>query len=57
MNIKKNDFIELNLRMFLEYEKLDDAHIVDTLIKLIDDDDKMIYFIKYRNGNFLAIWK
>ena len=25
MNIKKNDFIELNLRMFLEYENLDDA--------------------------------
>ena len=56
MNIKKNDFIELNLRMFLKYEKLDDAHIVDTLIKLIDDD-KMIYFIKYRNGNFLAYGK
>ena len=56
MNIKKNDFIELNLRMFLEYEKLDDAHIVDTLIKFFDDDER-IYFIKYRNGNFLAYGK
>ena len=53
MNIKKNDFIELNLRMFLEYETLDNAHIVDTLIKFFDDDER-IYFIKYRNGNFLA---
>ena len=53
MNIKKNDFIELNLRMFLEYETLDNAHIVDTLIKFFDDDER-IYFIRYRNGNFLA---
>ena len=56
MNIKKNDFIELNLRMFLEYEKLDDAHIVDTLIKFFGDNER-IYFIKYRNGNFLAYGK
>ena len=56
MNIKKNDFIEMNLRMFLEYEKLDDSHIVDTLIKFFDDDER-IYFIKYRNGNFLAYGK
>ena len=56
MNIKKNDFIELNLRMFLEYETLDDSHIVDTLIKFFDDDER-IYFIKYRNGNFLAYGK
>ena len=53
MNIKKNDFIEMNLRMFLEYETLDDAHIVDTQIKFFDDDER-IYFIPYRNGNFLA---
>ena len=52
MNIKKNDFIELNLRMFLEYEIIDNAHIVDTLIKFFDDDER-IYFIKYRNGNFI----
>ena len=51
MNIKKNDFIEMHLRMFLEYETLDNAHIVDTLIKFFDDDER-IYFIKYRNGNF-----
>ena len=52
MNIKKNDFIELNLRMFLEYEIIDNAHIVDTLIKCFDDNER-IYFIKYRNGNFI----
>ena len=52
MNIKKNDFIELNLRMFLEYETIDNAHIVDTLIKFFDDNER-IYFIKYRNGNFI----
>ena len=56
MNIKKNDFIEIHLRMFLEYETLDNAHIVDTLIKFFDDDER-IYFIKYRNGNFLAYGK
>ena len=38
--------------MFLEYEILDDAHIVDTLIKFFDDDER-IYFIKYRNGDFI----
>ena len=39
--------------MFLEYETLDNAHIVDTLIKFFDDNER-IYFIRYRNGNFLA---
>ena len=39
--------------MFLEYEIIDDSHIVETQIKFLDGDDKQIYFLKYNNGNFI----
>ena len=33
LNIKKNDFIEIDLRMLLDYENINDSHIVITEFK------------------------
>ena len=44
--------------MFLEYETLDDANIVETEIRFFDDDDdKQIHLLKYNNGSFLTYQK
>ena len=41
--IKKDDFIEVDLRMLLDYENINESHITFTELKLYDDNDKEIY--------------
>ena len=51
INIKKDDFIEIDLRMLLDYENISESHITITEFKLYDDNDKEIYTASYNNGN------
>ena len=51
LNIKKNDFIEIDLRMLLDYENINEAHIVITEFKLYNDNDEQIYTATYYNGD------
>ena len=48
LNANKNDFIEINLRMLLDYENINESHLVFTASKLINDDDE-IYISTYHN--------
>ena len=54
INIKKDDFIEIDLRMLLDYENIKEAHITITEFKLYDDNDKEIYTTSYNNGNNIS---
>ena len=54
LNIKKNDFIEIDLRMLLDYENIKEAHIIITEFKLYDDNDKQIYTATYNNGDSIS---
>ena len=54
INIKKDDFIEIDLRMLLDYENIKEAHITITEFKLYDDNDKEIYTASYNNGNNIS---
>ena len=55
LNIKKDDFIEIDLRMLLEYENIDQSNIVITEFRLYnDDDDEQIYTATYNNGNNIS---
>ena len=54
LNIKKNDFIEIDLRMLLDYENINEAHIVITEFKLYDDNDEQIYISTYNNGDSVS---
>ena len=54
INIKKDDFIEIDLRMLLDYENIKEAHITITEFKLYDDNDKEIYTASYNNGNHIT---
>ena len=48
VNANKNDFIEINLRILLDYENINESHLVFTAFKLIDDDDEL-YIATYHN--------
>ena len=54
LNIKKNDFIEIDLRMLLDYENINEAHIVITEFKLYNDNDERIYTATYNNGDSIS---
>ena len=53
MNIKKNDFIEIDLRMLLDYENIKESHITITELKLYDDNEQ-IYILTYNNGDSIS---
>ena len=54
LNIKKDDFIEIDLRMLLDYENIDNSNIIITEFRLYDDDDEQIYTATYNNGNNIS---
>ena len=54
LNIKKNDFIEFDLRLLLDYENIKEAHIVITEFKLYNDNDEQIYISTYNNGDSIS---
>ena len=50
VNANKNDFIEINLRMLLDYQNINESQLVFTASKLIDDDDDdELYIATYHN--------
>ena len=49
VNANKNDFIEINLRMLLDYENINESHLVFSAFKLINDDDDELYIGTYNN--------
>ena len=53
INIKKDDFIEIDLRMLLDYEDINESHITITELKLYDDDNE-IYTATYNNGDNIS---
>ena len=53
LNIKKNDFIEIDLRMLLDYENINESHITITEFRLYDDDEQ-IYIATYNNGDSIS---
>ena len=54
LNIKKNDFIEIDLRMLLEYTNIDNYNIIITEFRLYDDDDEQLYIATYNNGDHIS---
>ena len=54
LNIKKNDFIEIDLRMSLDYENINESHITITEFRLYNDDDERIYIATYNNGDSIS---
>ena len=54
LNIKKDDFIEIDLRMLLNYENINESHITITEFKLYDDNNEQLYILTYNNGQSIS---
>ena len=54
LNAKKDDFIEIDLRMLLEYKNIDNSNIIITEFRLYNDDDEIIYTDTYNNGDYIS---
>ena len=54
LNVKKNDFIEIDLKMKLEYEDIDDSKIIKTEIKLYNDINEEIFISNYINKDSIS---
>ena len=54
VNANKNDFIGTNLRMLLDYENINESHLVFTAFKLINDDDDDLYIATYHNKDKIS---
>ena len=53
INIKKDDFIEIDLRMLLEYENIDQSNIIKSEIRFYNDDNEKLYAEIYDNSDFI----
>ena len=51
MLMLKNHFLEINLKMLLDYGNITESHIVITAFKLINDNKEEIYVATYKNGD------
>ena len=54
LNIKKDDFIEIDLRMLLEYTNIVNSNIIITEFRLYDDNDDRLYTATYNNGDNIS---
>ena len=54
LNIKKDDFIEIDLRMLLDYENIDNSNIIITEFRLYNDDDEIIYTDTFNNNDYIS---
>ena len=53
-NFKKNDFVEIDLKMKLEYENIDDSKIIKTEIKIYNDNNEEIFISNYINKDSIS---
>ena len=49
LDFKKDDFVDIDLKMKLEYENVDDSEIISTKIKLYNDINEEIFVTNYNN--------
>ena len=54
LNIKKNDFIEINLRMLLDYENINESYISVTEFKLYDDNNSELLTVTFNNNDYIS---
>ena len=54
LNLKKNDFIDVDIKMKLEYEDIDDSKIINTSIILYNDMDEEIFILNFNNKDSIS---
>ena len=53
VNANKNDFIEMNFKIDLEYESISERNYVKTICELFDEDNNSLYIKSITNNDYL----
>ena len=51
VNAKQNDFIEINLKMLLEYENINEKNYVNTIYEIFDENNNSSYISTINNND------
>ena len=52
VNANKNDFIEMNFKIDLQYEHISERNYVKTIYEIFDDNDNSLYIKSVTNNNY-----
>ena len=52
IDAKQNDFIEINLKMLLEYENINEKIYVNTIYEILDENNNSLYISTINNNNY-----
>ena len=52
VNANKNNFIEMNFKIDLEYQSTDDRHYVKSIYELFDENNNTLYIKSVTNNNY-----
>ena len=52
VNAKENDFIEINLKMLLEYEDISEKNYVNTIYEIFDENNNSLYISIINNNDY-----
>ena len=52
VNAKENDFIEINLKMLLEYENVNEKNYVNTIYEIYDENNNSLYISTINNNDY-----
>ena len=53
VNANKNDFIEMNFKIDLEYEDISERNYIKTICELFDENDNSLYIKSVSNNEYL----
>ena len=54
LDFKKDDFVDIDIKMKLEYEDINNSKIINTVIKLYNDMDEEIFESNYNNKDSIS---
>ena len=52
INAKHNDFIEINLKILLEYENINEKNYVNTVYEIFDENNNSLYISTINNNDY-----
>ena len=52
VNAKQNDFIEINLKMLLEYENISEKNYVNIIYEIFDENNNSLYISTINNNDY-----
>ena len=52
IDVKQNDFIEINLKMLLEYENIGEKNYVNTIYEILDENNNSLYISTINDNDY-----